>query len=217
MTMDTMGCSGAAAAPARVGKPDGLAAACTLGENRGVGRRGSTRGAGGGDERRSRAVSRGVRGERTAAARVGRLGDGQAGGWDFERPAVLVGRDPRADLVLGHPLVGLRHAYLQLVEGRLFATDLGSREGLHWGGVPRRSGWIDRSRPLQVGVTTIRVVEGGRAGDGGPGGPSSRRCRNGGRCRAPCWRSALGGRVPAAPAGPRAHASGAPNAATCGF
>ena len=53
---------------------------------------------------------------------------------DFERPAILVGRNPHADLVLGHPLVGLRHAYLQLVEGRLFATDLGSREGLHWGG-----------------------------------------------------------------------------------
>ena len=95
---------------------------------------------------------------------------------DFERPAVLVGRNPRADLVLGHPLVGLRHAYLQLVEDRLFATDLGSREGLHWGGVPRRRGWIDRSRPVQVGVTTIRVVEGSLAGDGGPGpGPTSRR------------------------------------------
>ena len=98
---------------------------------------------------------------------------------DFERPAVLVGRNPRADLVLGHPLVGLRHAYLQLVEGRLFATDLGSREGLHWGGVPRRGGWIDRSRPVQVGVTTIRVVEGDRAGDGGPGpGPTSRRYKS---------------------------------------
>ena len=98
---------------------------------------------------------------------------------DFERPAVLVGRNPRADLVLGHPLVGLRHAYLQLVEDRLFATDLGSREGLHWGGVSRRGGWIDRSRPVQVGVTTIRVVEGGLAGDGGPGpGPTSRRYKS---------------------------------------
>ena len=98
---------------------------------------------------------------------------------DFERPAILVGRNPHADLVLGHPLVGLRHAYLQLVEGRLFATDLGSREGLHWGGVPRRGGWIDRGRPVQVGVTTIRVVEGDRAGDWGPGpGPTSRRYKS---------------------------------------
>jgi len=98
---------------------------------------------------------------------------------DFERPAVLVGRNPRADLVLGHPLVGQRHAYLQLVKGRLFAIDLESREGLRWGGVPRRRGWIDRSRPVQVGVTTIRVVEGDRAGDEGPGpGPTSRRYKS---------------------------------------
>jgi pSer/pThr/pTyr-binding forkhead associated (FHA) protein len=98
---------------------------------------------------------------------------------DFERPTVLVGRNPHADLVPGHPLVGLRHAYLQLVEGRLFATDLGSREGLHWDGVPRRDGWIDRSRPVQLGVTTIRVVEGDRAGDWGPGpGPTSRRYKS---------------------------------------
>ncbi len=98
---------------------------------------------------------------------------------DFERPVVLVGRNPHADLVLGHPLVGQRHAYLQLVEGRLFAIDLGSREGLRWGGVPRRGGWIDRSRPVQVGVTTIRVVEGDRAGDEGPGpGPTSRRYKS---------------------------------------
>ena len=55
---------------------------------------------------------------------------------DFERPAVLVGRNPCADLVLGHPLVGQRHAYLQLVEGRLFAIDLGSREGLRGAGCP---------------------------------------------------------------------------------
>ncbi len=95
---------------------------------------------------------------------------------DFERPAVPIGRNPHADLVLGHPLVGQRHAYLQLVEGRLFAIDLGSREGLRWGGVARRGVWIDRSRPVQVEVTTIRVVEGDRAGDEGPGPePTSRR------------------------------------------
>ena len=95
---------------------------------------------------------------------------------DFERPVVLVGRNSRADLVLDHPLVGRRHAYLQLVDGRLFGMDLGSREGLRWGGVPRHGGWIDRSRPVQVGMTTIRVVEGDGAPDARPGpGPTSRR------------------------------------------
>ncbi len=98
---------------------------------------------------------------------------------DFERPVVLVGRNSGADLVLDHPLVGRRHAYLQLVEGRLFGIDLGSREGLRWGGVPRHGGWVDRSRPVQVGATTLRVVEGDRAVDGGPGpGPTSRRYKS---------------------------------------
>jgi pSer/pThr/pTyr-binding forkhead associated (FHA) protein len=95
---------------------------------------------------------------------------------EFERPAVLVGRNPQADLVLDHPLVGRRHAYFQLVEGRLFAIDLESRHGLHWDGVPRPTGWVDRHHPVQVGVTTIRVVEGDRIEDRVPGpGPTSRR------------------------------------------
>jgi pSer/pThr/pTyr-binding forkhead associated (FHA) protein len=97
----------------------------------------------------------------------------------FGRPAVLVGRHPEADLILSDPRVGRRHAYLQMVEGRLFAVDLGSRDGLRWSGVPRRSGWVDRQRPVRVGPATIRVVGGDRdesEGIAGVGpGPLSRR------------------------------------------
>src|SRR4051812_30355278 len=67
----------------------------------------------------------------------------------FDRPAVLVGRNPRGDLVLDHPGVSKRHAYLQVIEGRLHAIDLESRDGLRWSGVPRRSGWVDRGRPME--------------------------------------------------------------------
>lgn len=105
---------------------------------------------------------------------------GKLMGRDFPQPVVLIGRNPRADLVLDHPLVGLRHAYLQLVEGRVYAIDLGSRQGLHWSGVPRRGGWIDRGRSVQLGPTTIRVVDGDLQGGGGPGpGPTSRRYASG--------------------------------------
>jgi pSer/pThr/pTyr-binding forkhead associated (FHA) protein len=94
----------------------------------------------------------------------------------FDRPAIVVGRNRRADLFLDHPLVGRRHAYFQVVDGRLFAIDLGSREGLRWSGVPRRTGWVDGARPVQVGPTTIRVVEDDRVDDVPPGpGPTSRR------------------------------------------
>ena len=219
MTMDTMGCSGAAGRSAGWGSLTDLRPRAPSARIGGVGRRGSTRG-------RGEAMSGDLGQFLEACGASGPLrlewDDWETGrpvARDFERPAVLVGRNPRADLVLGHPLVGLRHAYLQLVEGRLFATDLGSREGLHWGGVPRRGGWIDRSRPVQVGVTTIRVVEGDRAGDGGLAlGPPRAGTRAVGRCRAPSWRSAARGRRCG---GSRWTAcsrwSGAPNAVTCGY
>ena len=96
----------------------------------------------------------------------------------FVQAAVLVGRGLACDLILEHPDVGLRHAYLQLIEGRLYAIDLESRTGLRWDGVPRLVGWVDRRRPLQVGPTTLTIVGGGRAGDdhpaAGPGPLSSR-------------------------------------------
>jgi hypothetical protein len=96
----------------------------------------------------------------------------------FVGPAVLVGRSPGADLSLAHPRVGRRHAYLQVIEGRLYAIDLEGRDRLRWSGVPRRSGWVDRRRPMQLGPTTIRVVAGDRAEGEEPGagpGPLSSR------------------------------------------
>ncbi len=95
---------------------------------------------------------------------------------DFERPVIVVGRSRKADLIIDHPLVGKRHAYLQVVDGRLYAVDLGSREGLRWNGVPRHAGWADRSRPVQVGPATVRVVDDDRPVELPPGpGPTSRR------------------------------------------
>ena len=98
----------------------------------------------------------------------GDCGSGQPVRHEFERPVVLIGRSSRADLVLNHPLVGRRHAYLQVVEGRLFAIDLDSRQGLLWGGVPRRAGWINRGSPIQVGPTTIRLIDGDSTRGGAP-------------------------------------------------
>jgi pSer/pThr/pTyr-binding forkhead associated (FHA) protein len=103
---------------------------------------------------------------------------GEAVRRDFNSPSVLVGHNPDADLSLEHPRVGRRHAYLQMIEGRLYAIDLDSRDGLRWSGVPRRAGWIDRRRSMQLGPTTIRIIGGDRAESedsvAGPG-PLSRR------------------------------------------
>src|SRR5947209_8336601 len=50
----------------------------------------------------------------------------------FDRPFLVAGSDPRCCLRLDDPAVSRRHAYFQLVEGRLLAIDLGSRTGLVW-------------------------------------------------------------------------------------
>ncbi|MFO0907004.1 MAG: FHA domain-containing protein [Isosphaeraceae bacterium] len=85
----------------------------------------------------------------------------------FEQPFVLIGRDPRCDLQLDHHEVSDRHAYLQLVGGRLVCLDLGSRNGVHYGGRRSRVFDLDRDRPVRIGPYRIRLV----AGDANPGDP----------------------------------------------
>src|SRR5262245_721407 len=61
----------------------------------------------------------------------------------FEQPCVMIGRDAGNDLRLDHDQVSRRHAYLQLLAGRLFCIDLGSRTGLWWGKRTRTAAWLD--------------------------------------------------------------------------
>jgi hypothetical protein len=83
----------------------------------------------------------------------------------IEQPALVVGRDPAADVVLDDPIVEPFHALLQVVDGRLFAVDLGSVNGLRWGMIPRAAGWVNRGQWLTIGRSTIRLVAGDREGE----------------------------------------------------
>jgi pSer/pThr/pTyr-binding forkhead associated (FHA) protein len=78
----------------------------------------------------------------------------------FDLPFLIVGSNPGATLCLRHPDVSDRHAYIQLVGGRLFFHDLGSRHGTYLRGRRQRSGWIDRRSPVRVGPYRIRLVDG---------------------------------------------------------
>ena len=78
----------------------------------------------------------------------------------YDLPFVLIGKDPRCDLRLDHPEVSPRHAYVQLVNGRLLCADLGSRSGVHQGGKRRRLGWLDRDRAVRIGPYRIRLLSG---------------------------------------------------------
>ncbi len=85
-----------------------------------------------------------------------RLGvDGPHGPEDVDRllsqPYILVGRGPEADLRLDHPEVSRRHAYLQLIAGRLFCVDLSSRTGTCWETGPAPWGWVDPDRGIRIG------------------------------------------------------------------
>jgi pSer/pThr/pTyr-binding forkhead associated (FHA) protein len=78
----------------------------------------------------------------------------------FPQPFVVVGRGPQAHLVLDDDAVSRRHAYLQLIAGRVFCCDLQSRTGVHWDGAPRRFGWLDGRQGVGIGPFTIRLAAG---------------------------------------------------------
>src|SRR5947209_5285392 len=89
----------------------------------------------------------------------------QAARRGFAQPFVLIGRDPRADLVLDHPRVGLRHAYLQVIEGRVYCVDLGSQTGTRWEDGWAHAGWLTRLQGICIGPFAIQLPP---EGDGPP-------------------------------------------------
>lgn len=99
------------------------------------------------------------------------------------QPFLVVGRLPRADVALDDPRVSRRHTYLQLIDGRLYGVDLGSRTGTFVDGDRLVSGWIESDEAVQVGPFGLRVRGFGRgrtpaasggqlSGEGGTEAPS---------------------------------------------
>jgi anti-anti-sigma factor len=80
----------------------------------------------------------------------------------FEYPYAVVGRGEGCDILLQHPLVSFRHAYLQTIEGRIFCVDLASRTGIHWPDGPRKYGWVPSQIPIRIGPYVLRVIDGER-------------------------------------------------------
>jgi pSer/pThr/pTyr-binding forkhead associated (FHA) protein len=76
----------------------------------------------------------------------------------FDAPYVVIGRDRRADLVLDHKDVCARHAYLQVIGGRLYCIDLGSSSGIALGGELQRAGWVEPEQSVRIGPYRIRLA-----------------------------------------------------------
>src|SRR3954466_14921233 len=87
----------------------------------------------------------------------------------FDQPFLVVGRAPGAPGFLNDPAISRRHAYLQLVDGRLFCVDLQSRTGTLWGDEPGVWGWVPRDSGVRIGPFRLKLRDAGAAG------PSSRR------------------------------------------
>jgi anti-anti-sigma factor len=77
---------------------------------------------------------------------------------EFNYPYVVIGRGEGCDILLQNPRVSFRHAYLQVIEGRVFCVDLASRNGIAWPDGPRKYGWLRPDEPIQIGPYILCVI-----------------------------------------------------------
>jgi pSer/pThr/pTyr-binding forkhead associated (FHA) protein len=74
----------------------------------------------------------------------------------LHQPFAVIGRDPRADVLLDHAEVSRRHVYLQMIGGRAFWIDLESRTGSRDEKKSQKFGWMEGAHTLWVGPYVIR-------------------------------------------------------------
>ncbi|MBY0230972.1 MAG: FHA domain-containing protein [Gemmataceae bacterium] len=86
-------------------------------------------------------------------------------------PFAVIGADPRCDLVLADERVSGRHAYLQVLGGRLYALDLGSRTGVFQGHSRISGAWLRADEFLRIGPYHIRCAFTPAAGAASEGFP----------------------------------------------
>jgi pSer/pThr/pTyr-binding forkhead associated (FHA) protein len=91
-----------------------------------------------------------------------RKGDDSVTMATLEQPFVLIGRSKPCDVILNDPSISQRHAYLQVLDGRICVIDLGSRTGVRWADGTRKHGWIEDGGEIRIGPfsLTIRISEG---------------------------------------------------------
>ncbi|HJZ90140.1 MAG TPA: FHA domain-containing protein [Gemmataceae bacterium] len=73
------------------------------------------------------------------------------GSFSLDQPFALIGRGRLRDIRHDSPGVSERHAYLQVVAGRVFCVDLGSRTGVRWGDTARTTGWLELGTDIRIG------------------------------------------------------------------
>ncbi len=84
-------------------------------------------------------------------------GSGATGAVHLTEPFALIGRVPHCGVRLDDPSVSKKHAYVQVLDNRLFVLDLNSRLGLKVNGVDVTQCWLDRGQVLRVGEYDVRI------------------------------------------------------------
>ena len=69
----------------------------------------------------------------------------------LHQPFALIGRDPRADLVLDHAQVSRRHVYFQVIEAGLSGSTWRAERGRVLTETFQKSGWLEGGQTLCVG------------------------------------------------------------------
>ncbi|MBN9523934.1 FHA domain-containing protein [bacterium] len=104
--------------------------------------------------------------------RVGLADGGVLAEGTLHQPFTLVGRDEACDVTLSDPDVHPRHAWFQVLDGHVFAIDLGSRAGVVWPDGSRGPDWLDPGTAVKVGpfrVTLCKPVAAARPPRAGVG------------------------------------------------
>jgi pSer/pThr/pTyr-binding forkhead associated (FHA) protein len=75
------------------------------------------------------------------------------------KPYAIVGRNSSCDICLHHEDVSKQHAYLQVLDGRLFCIDQGSRHGIFWKETPQLYGWMYPGQPIEIGPYSLTLEQ----------------------------------------------------------
>jgi anti-anti-sigma regulatory factor len=83
---------------------------------------------------------------------------------EFDSPYAVVGRAASCHLCLPEQDVSYRHAYLQVIGGRIACIDLFSAGGTHWDG-GQTGPWLSPEHRLQIGSNWLQLFDDGWACD----------------------------------------------------
>ena len=86
--------------------------------------------------------------------------------YSLRRPYLIIGSAPACDVQLDLPEVSYRHAYLQIIGGRICCLDLASRCGTYQRALRRKSFWVDPGEEFSISAGTFRLMAEGEAAPG---------------------------------------------------